>query len=221
MSGGAPARLSRAERREITRQRLLDAAAEVFTDHGFDGAAIDDVAARAGYTRGAFYSNFAGKPELLVALSEQRLQRFLGELVPVLRDTPDGERIARAAEFLSDRGSQDVLLLIELARLRGATPEVDALLDGFARDLTALVVRELQDPSFDLGDPSPAQLEEGARAFVGAVLGVTLLTHLGVGERRRTAELLLEGALRAAFPDAPYLEGTAPGPLPTSSELTS
>lgn len=198
-------RRSREEQRAETRQRLLDAAAEVFAARGVEGASIDEVSERAGYSRGAFYSNFGGKPELLVSLSEQRLQRFADELVPVLRDTPDGDRIVRAAQFLAERGSQDVLLLVELARLRGVTPEVDALLDGFAQHLTVLVVRRLRDPSFDLGAPSDRQLEEGARAFVGAVLGVTLLTHLGVGERQRTAELLLEGALQAAFPDAPHL----------------
>lgn len=200
-------RLTRDEQRAETRQRLLDAAAEVFAARGVEGAAIDEISERAGYSRGAFYSNFAGKPAVLAALSEQRLQRFADELIPVLRDTPDGQRIDRAATFLAGRGTQDVLLLIELARLRGSTPDVDALLDGFAARLTDVVVEQLRDPSFDLGGPTEAQLVDGARAMVAAVLGVMLLTHLGVDDRQRTASLLLEGALRASFPDAPVPDG--------------
>lgn len=196
-------RKTREEQRAETRQRLLDAAAEVVAARGLEGASIDEISERAGYSRGAFYSNFDGKPALLAALSEQRLQRFADELVPVLRDTPVGQRIDRAAAFLVDRTSHDVLLLIELARLRGTAPEVDALLDGFALRLTEVVVEQLRDPSFDLVGSSDAQLQIGARAMVAAVFGTMLLTHLGVDDRRRTAAVLLEGALRAASPDAP------------------
>lgn len=196
-------RRTREEQRAETRQRLLEAATEVFAARGFEGASIDEISERAGFSRGAFYSNFSGKPELLVALCEQRLRAFTTERIPAIRASPEGQRVVRAAQLVSDPETHDVLLLVELARLRGTTPEVDALLDRFAADLTDLVVEQLRDPSFDLGDPDEVQLVDGARAFVGAVLGVHLLAHLGVDGRERTAELLLTGALRAAFPDAP------------------
>jgi len=46
--------------RENTRARLLEAAAQVFAEAGLDGASVEAVCERAGFTRGAFYSNFAG-----------------------------------------------------------------------------------------------------------------------------------------------------------------
>lgn len=206
-------RRTREEQRAETRQRLLDAAAEVFAARGVEAAAIDEISERAGYSRGAFYSNFTGKAELLVALCEQRLRAFNDELVPTLRATPEGGRVRRAAELVAelvaDRDAGDVLLLVELARLRGTDPQVDRLLAGFAGQLTALVAAELRDPSFDLGDPDDREIEAGARALVGAVLGVAMLTHLGVEGRQHTAELLLEGALRAAFPRAAYPDDAA------------
>src|SRR5437016_1308894 len=55
-------------RRAMTRQHLLDAAAIVFTRNGFHGSTLDEVAATAGFTKGAVYSNFKSKDELFLAL---------------------------------------------------------------------------------------------------------------------------------------------------------
>src|SRR3954470_19824911 len=65
-------RLTRTERRAQTRQELLDAAARVFVERGFAGASIEAITAEAGYTRGAFYSNFNSKEELFAELLQQR-----------------------------------------------------------------------------------------------------------------------------------------------------
>ncbi len=55
--------------RERTRQRLLDAAAQVFAEVGLDAASVEAICDRAGFTRGAFYSNFETKDELFLELS--------------------------------------------------------------------------------------------------------------------------------------------------------
>lgn len=55
-------------RREATRQKLLDAAAQVFAEVGMDAASVEAVCERAGFTRGAFYSNFDSKDELFLEL---------------------------------------------------------------------------------------------------------------------------------------------------------
>lgn len=55
--------------RENTRARLLDAAATVFAEVGLDGASVEDICERAGFTRGAFYSNFDSKDELFLMLA--------------------------------------------------------------------------------------------------------------------------------------------------------
>lgn len=56
-------------RREATRQKLLDAAAQVFAEVGLDAASVEAICERAGFTRGAFYSNFETKDELFLELS--------------------------------------------------------------------------------------------------------------------------------------------------------
>ena len=67
---------TRRPKREEVRRRLLDAALEVFAEHGFDTANLDQVAAAAGLTKGAIYSNFTGKDDLFFAMmTEQVLAR--------------------------------------------------------------------------------------------------------------------------------------------------
>ncbi|WP_304119093.1 TetR/AcrR family transcriptional regulator [Mycolicibacterium bacteremicum] len=67
-----PRRLTRAESKEQTRQRLLDAAAQVFARRGYAAAAVEEIAETAGFSVGAVYSNFAGKDELFSALMTDR-----------------------------------------------------------------------------------------------------------------------------------------------------
>ena len=69
---GGTSGLSR--RRAETRDRLIAAAVTVFARVGVDPARVEDISEEAGYTRGAFYSNFADKDELIVALLQRQLE---------------------------------------------------------------------------------------------------------------------------------------------------
>jgi AcrR family transcriptional regulator len=59
-------RLTRAEAKAQTRQRLLDSAARVFAEKGFGGATLEEIAEAAGYSTGAMYANFGGKEQLFM-----------------------------------------------------------------------------------------------------------------------------------------------------------
>src|SRR5881409_2831591 len=94
-------RLTRTERQAQTRADLLEAAARVFARRGFAGASVEAIAAEAGFTRGAFYSNFSSKEELFAELLQERVyaiytrmaQRLLsGEADWTPRES--GERLA-------------------------------------------------------------------------------------------------------------------------------
>ncbi|AQA22773.1 bacterial regulatory, tetR family protein [Rhodococcus sp. MTM3W5.2] len=65
------------KRRIQTRERLLDAALLVFAEEGFGRSTVEQICERAGYTRGAFYSNFASLDELFLAMWEQRSAQML------------------------------------------------------------------------------------------------------------------------------------------------
>jgi len=92
-------RLSRAQQRERTRERLLDAAADVFNRLGYHGASLDAVAEAAGYTKGAVYSNFATKGDLFLALLQRYAvgqARAQGEAIMALPLEKLGEYAGRA-----------------------------------------------------------------------------------------------------------------------------
>jgi AcrR family transcriptional regulator len=78
-------------RRSNTRARLLEGALEVFAERGFHGASVEDICERAGFTRGAFYSNFGSKDELALALFQATTDRLLEQieaLLPELASQP-------------------------------------------------------------------------------------------------------------------------------------
>jgi len=80
-----PVRLSRIERRKQTRQELLNAAETCFVTRGFHATSVDEVAERAGYTKGAVYSNCASKEDLFFGVYQRRVDHVITEVVPGLR----------------------------------------------------------------------------------------------------------------------------------------
>lgn len=75
-------------RRDQTRARLLAAAHEVFAEVGMDAASVETICERAGFTRGAFYSNFESKDELFLALITQLAAEKLDAVAIRVRDLP-------------------------------------------------------------------------------------------------------------------------------------
>ena len=67
-------------KRRQTQARLLDAALDAFAERGFYGTSVEDVCERAGFSRGAFYSNFSSKEELFVALYTRQADGVLATL---------------------------------------------------------------------------------------------------------------------------------------------
>ena len=100
-------RLSRAERREQTRKELLTAAEVCFVTRGFHATSVDQVAERAGYTKGAVYSNFAAKEDLFFAVYERRVEQALTEVAPGLRQAGPEHAIDWLATTTIERRNRD------------------------------------------------------------------------------------------------------------------
>src|SRR3954452_5784897 len=108
-------RLTREEKKAQTRERLIEAAARVFAEKGFAATSLDEVADAAGLTKGAVYSNFENKEDLVRAVLEvnQRRQHSISEA------TGDGtleQQAAKAAQLFGDVIAEEragFLLLIE------------------------------------------------------------------------------------------------------------
>ncbi|WP_418275194.1 TetR/AcrR family transcriptional regulator [Isoptericola jiangsuensis] len=88
----------RSARRERTRDRLLDAAFTVFAEVGVQAASIETVCEAAGFTRGAFYSNFASKEELFSALFTRKAREHL-QALDAMTSTVDADSVATPEGF--------------------------------------------------------------------------------------------------------------------------
>ncbi|MFE9040285.1 TetR/AcrR family transcriptional regulator [Streptomyces sp. NPDC012421] len=87
-------------RRPRTRAALLKAALETFAEHGFHATTIEQICERAGYTRGAYYSNFASKEELFLALFDEHSERTVRRLAEAIDALAAEEyTLARLAEL--------------------------------------------------------------------------------------------------------------------------
>ena len=85
-----------------TRTKLLDAAAKVFAEKGYDGTSMDDIAGEAGMTKGALYWNFDSKEALFHALLEERLYAPLRGLVEYTRDAePEASTAQRGSAVMA------------------------------------------------------------------------------------------------------------------------
>ncbi len=91
-------------RRQQTREHLLAAAAQVFAERGFHGASLDEVAAVAGFTKGAVYSNFKNKEDLFLALFRANYEREIMALRATLEDSkvPPEARISDFVDLIRD-----------------------------------------------------------------------------------------------------------------------
>jgi AcrR family transcriptional regulator len=195
-------RRTRAEQQAETRARLLEAAAEAFAAHGFDGASIDRITERAGYTRGAFYSNYSDKAELLLELSDARMAAFAA-ILPDILTAGQADQVREVARWLVDQPPPiESLLLVELGRLRHDNPEVAALLDRLVTGSLGFVDAVLDAaPDQSPAAPGPARAAL-SQALLAAVIGLSLLRHLGVEVEARTVELLLAGVLHSPVLDS-------------------
>src|SRR5258706_7764276 len=87
--------------RDDTRDKLFEAAARVFEEQGIGGASIETIAAAAGFTRGAFYSNFNSKDELIIAMLEDHVERSVRRIHDLLA------RHKNRAGFIDARKTMD------------------------------------------------------------------------------------------------------------------
>jgi AcrR family transcriptional regulator len=88
--------LTQAQRKQRTRGDLVETARRLFLARGFHGASLDEIADAAGYSKGAVYSNFAGKAELFLAVLDAHLERRAESYARIVLDDNDLEESYRA-----------------------------------------------------------------------------------------------------------------------------
>jgi AcrR family transcriptional regulator len=169
-------RAARAEGRDA-REALLQAAAEVFAAHGFVRASVDQIAERAGYSKGALYWHFASKEDIFLALLEERIDAPTRDAIELLETAPPERDMSVEASRLFTEllgRERDVLLLeheywshaVRDARLRARYAKRRAAMRAA---LTSALEARLEH----LGTPMPdARLDELATAILALSAGL-------------------------------------------------
>lgn len=133
--------------RDDTRDKLFEAAARVFEQDGIGGASIEAIAAEAGFTRGAFYSNFGSKDELIFAMLEDHVEQSIRRNMEILAQHKNLDDFIAALKTM-DRGWQDPLgrspllhmeMILFVARAEKRRPELAKRLRA-RRKLTADII---------------------------------------------------------------------------------
>jgi AcrR family transcriptional regulator len=101
------ARMSREESREVTRAKLIASARALFAREGFGGASIDRIAEEAGFSKGAFYSNFESKEDIFLHLLEDSSMEDAQRLGDRLRGLKEPEEIIQATCRWASEQSQE------------------------------------------------------------------------------------------------------------------
>lgn len=176
----------RAERQAETRERLLDAAREAFAAHGYGGASVGTIAEAAGYTKGAFYSNFESKEALFIALLRRHKRQEVEALRTLIGADGDVDEMldALAAQLnaAADGDETWALLSFELQRRARSSPAVaEALAELQAQQQSRLA--ELIATLFDQAHKAPpVPPRDLAAAGMALAYGLTVLQAPWAGD---------------------------------------
>ncbi|WP_350275084.1 TetR/AcrR family transcriptional regulator [Kribbella sp. HUAS MG21] len=169
-------RRTQAERIELTRNKLLEAAARGFSRYGYGNVRLDDIAREAGYTRGALYHQFAGKEELALAVIEWVSRTWDAEVgVPAEAITDPAERLLWTAEAHARYCRREVAAVLMSLRVEFAGQDhpvahaLTDLLDPLRDTVAKLITRGRRTGSIPPGPPPRAL----AAAYLAALEGIT------------------------------------------------
>ncbi len=198
-AGDTAGRITR--RRLRTRANLLDAAFSVFAAKGFGHVSIEEICEAAGYTRGAFYSNFAGLDELFFALYAERAELIAEQVAGALAlDGPDLD-VTAAVDRVTDVLLLDrdwLLVKTDFLAHAARDPEVArGLLEHRARLRRAIADRLARARGHTELPAVLGDAEGAAHAVIAAYDGVTtrLLLDRDVAGARTWLKQLLTALL--------------------------
>lgn len=176
------------KRRAETRGRLIDAAVEVFADKGYGQVTIKDVCDAAGYTRGAFYSQFENLEELLFVIYHQWTARIADQVRMALEDGDPVNDLPRIVTSIVETllVERDWLLIkVDLLSVAARNPEL-AHRWSIHRGKLRLVIEELlASRGIELHE-SVGTVSDAARAIIALYdgLGTQLLIERDEGAAR-------------------------------------
>jgi AcrR family transcriptional regulator len=182
-------RATQAARTAATRRKLIDSAARIFARDGFEAARLEDIAAAAGYTRGALYANFKDKEDLFFALLEDWIGERVSELDELLRKEAQhpAEKLRTLRNYYAQcaKDRRLVLLSLEFTLYAIRHPSAHARLRVRKRRLRAHGTELIREISRSEGDSATRRNHSSHRisarartAALSALSNALLLEHV-------------------------------------------
>lgn len=148
-------------RRQQTRDRLIEAAAALFAERSISGASVEEICERAGFTRGAFYSNFESKEDLCLEIVRQRGDQLLATTRRALAMIPDAPVSAHSLDEIIAK----VVAVVDV----GITLD-----DNWVIVRDELRLHAYRNPSFR---PALVEVEQTAISLASAAIDEALARH--------------------------------------------
>ncbi|MFP4330551.1 MAG: TetR/AcrR family transcriptional regulator [Alkalispirochaetaceae bacterium] len=170
-------RLTREEKKEQTRRRLIEAATELFALKGYEGTAVEELSEHAGYSRGAFYSNFANKEELMKAIISEGFDTDI-EHLRRMEEIEGTENLSEAYKGLAEAFYGDPMNLLWMLEFQLSAVRHPELREAYAaehRKLREGIRHLLTNHLRREGHEEPEAYEEYADLFLVIVSGLGLL----------------------------------------------
>ena len=196
-------RLTREESRARTRSLLIDAAAKLFAERGFAAASVEEIAGGAGFSRGAFYSNFESKDDLFLAVLDAHIEREVSSIAHEFETSASPEAFF---EFLRARavrrareGREWSLLWAEFWLHVVRNPELAPKLAARQRAARTAIAAIIEAQFAQLGIELSLPAEHLASLMLAVDDGLVLQEHLDPSAvpddlRARATVLLVQGA---------------------------
>jgi AcrR family transcriptional regulator len=156
-----------------TRRKLIAAAIEVVARDGFHDATVNAIAQRAGFSIGAVYANFSGKDELFLAVFEEHMRWFEGQVAQVTEAAEPAAAIEHAVGVMSHDRAQ-FLVFVEFWTYAVRRPKLRRQFAARLAEMRTIVVSALEERALRTGSSSDLPLETIALVGLAVGRGLTL-----------------------------------------------
>jgi AcrR family transcriptional regulator len=174
-------RQTRQQKRAANRQRLLDAAQTVFSEHGYHAATIEEIAAESGLSNGALYYNFRNKEDLFLALFDQRIEARIAAIERTFgsgaANQEQGSGQVRAAALQGVRDIDDPrewAMFFEFVAHAARTPAFRREFRKRSRRMRAAFARAVESQAADFGSDLALPPEQVALAIAALSQGLAI-----------------------------------------------
>lgn len=197
--------VSRAERQAQTRESLIAVAREMFLTDGYAATSLDKVALKAGFSKGAVYSNFAGKEELCMAVLDSIHDEQISGVVTAFTQGTDLEgRIDAFAAWAQEGVGKPswTALEVEFAAVARQSPYVASELKKRHREIVAAAADLVRHVTKEAGIELKMPAEQAATVLLSLGIGLAALRSLDsavdIGVLADTMRTLLSGGAKTA-----------------------